>query len=221
MKTDSITINTTQNKPIIALFLITLGNVVLLLTRNHLAGNTDHNFLLWNLFLGTIPFWIVLLMKFYENELNTYCLFLGWFLWLLFYPNSPYMITDLIHIKRLDKFVLYDSTVYFSLAILSAFWGFYSLKLLYSVIVSKGIKRNWATFIMVFSILLSSFGIYLGRILRLNSWDMLFNPYKTLITVTVELSNFLKDPNIYSMVLLYSFIQITFLYLISEIRYAK
>jgi len=189
--------------------------------RNYFVGNENHNFLLWNLFLGIIPFLIVLVIKVCADKLNSLCLFIGWLFWLVFYPNSPYMITDLIHINRLNEFVLYDSIVYFSLAILSAFWGFYSISLLYSIILKKSLSKSLATSTIIVSVILSSFGIYLGRVLRLNSWDIFFSPFMTFTTILTELLQMLENPDIYTMVLLFSFLQATFLFLIKEMKYAK
>ena len=214
-------IGVSENKSIMPLSLITICNVILLLVRNYCVGNENHNFLLCNLFLGVVPFLIVLIMKACADRLNSLCLFMGWLFWLLFYPNSPYMITDLIHIKKINEFLLYDSVVYFSLAILSAFWGFYSISLLYSIILKRSSSKLLATSIIIVSIILSSFGIYLGRVLRLNSWDVFVRPFSTFTTILTQLLQMLENPTIYMMVLLFSFLQATFLYLIKEMKHAK
>ena len=68
-------IGVSENKSIMPLSLITICNVILLLVRNYCVGNENHNFLLWNLFLGVVPFLIVTFLpklSLYDNRFNTH-----------------------------------------------------------------------------------------------------------------------------------------------------
>jgi uncharacterized membrane protein len=111
-----------------------------------------------------------------ENKLKTYIFFIFGIFWLLFIPNSPYIITDLIHIGEIRKVpVLFDSFLIFATAIVGLFLGMYSMYDMERIIKIK-FKRNInIIMITVFSFVIG-FGVYLGRFLRFNSWDIFANP---------------------------------------------
>lgn len=209
---------TYQKKYVLTLSSATFSCVVLLFLRNSIVGNNDYNFLLWNLFLGIIPFLIAFLIDIFYTKLNTFLFLVGSGIWLLFYPNAPYMISDLIHVDKNSSIVLYDTLIIFSLSILSLFFGFYSLKLIYTILKKK-INKKLAIFSIGACILLSSFGIYLGRILRLNSWDVFTKPLQTASTILEHLFPITKNPTTYIIILLFSFIQCMVLYLIKDFKY--
>jgi uncharacterized membrane protein len=172
------------------------------------------------LFLGSVPFIVAGCLKFFEQKLNNLLLFLGGCLWLLFYPNAPYMITDLIHVNSGSTIVLYDTIIIFSFAMLSAFLGFYSIALMY-FLIDERFSLLWARVIITISLLLSSFGIYLGRILRLNSWDIFTKPLETFATIFEHLFPIGKNPTTYAIIILFSLLQCMLLFLIIDIRQTK
>jgi uncharacterized membrane protein len=94
-------------------------------------------------------------------------------LWLLFLPNAPYVLTDFIHLG--DTHRLYDSLLVGSFAFTGLALGFASLLLVQLVVTrAGGALLGWVTaLVALFS---ASVGIYLGRVLRLNSWDALQRP---------------------------------------------
>jgi uncharacterized membrane protein len=99
------------------------------------------------------------------------------FIWLIFFPNAPYIVTDFFHLHQREGIPLW-----FDLLILAMFaWngliiGFLSLKDMHQMIAfNYGKKYGWVFTILV--LLLSSFGIYIGRYLRYNSWDVFIAPY--------------------------------------------
>jgi uncharacterized membrane protein len=101
-------------------------------------------------------------------------------LWLLFLPNAPYILTDILHLTRASH-----APAWYDLALLLSFSGTGLLLGYLSLIDVQGIvARNFgATFGWIFalvSLVLSGFAIYLGRFLRWNSWDVLIEPTRVL-----------------------------------------
>ncbi|HRG48067.1 MAG TPA: DUF1361 domain-containing protein [Leptospiraceae bacterium] len=76
--------------------LFSIFNLTYLFTITFITGNNGYTFLVWNLFLGFVPYLIALVLKYYSDRINMIILLLGSLIWLLFYPNALYMITDLI-----------------------------------------------------------------------------------------------------------------------------
>lgn len=193
----------------------TLGCVSVLLIRNAVMGNQDYNFLLWNLFLGIVPFAVAWTVSRLASRLADLWIWVGAGLWLLFYPNAPYMITDLIHVQAQSPVVLYDALIIFSLAMLSTFYGFYSMGLVYALICQKYSLRL-AQVVIGASILLSSFGIYLGRVLRLNSWDVFTKPLQTLATIWHSLFPVTDNWITYVVIVIFTLLQLMLLSLIID-----
>ena len=198
------------------LAVITGINVLVLLVRNLVVENHFYNFLLWNLFLGFVPLIIAWLLSYFSNKAGKILLVLGSLVWLLFYPNAPYMISDLIHVNKDSPIVLYDTMIIFSFAMLSLFYGFYSLKLIHGL-YKKISNTTMAHTVITVTILLSSFGFYLGRILRLNSWDIFTKPLEVLQMVLEHLFPVHKNPVTYVVVFLFSAVQIMLLNMIRDL----
>jgi len=96
--------------------------------------------------------------------------------WLLFFPNAPYLITDLFHLDTRPGVPLwYDLALILSCAWNGLMLAYASLSDMQRLVQQRlGSVIGWA--FATLALLLSSFGIYLGRYLRFNSWDVLANP---------------------------------------------
>lgn len=135
--------------------------------------------LVWNLFLAWIP---LLLIKFIEMQwvqqsISKKGLIMGFMIWLLFFPNAPYLITDLKHIKEVpDHLLWYDSIMYFLFAFAGLLAGLYAMLKAHHL-VAQIWKPNWAWLFVIGSTVISSYGLYLGRYGRWNSWDIITNPF--------------------------------------------
>lgn len=132
-------------------------------------------FLNWNLFLATIPLVISSLVS-RQNFRGKFPLFILIFSWILFFPNSPYILTDLFHLRaRPSVPVWYDLIVIVSFAWTGLIFGFASL-----MQIEKLMRQHFTPKIVEISIVififLSSFGVYLGRFQRWNSWDIVNRP---------------------------------------------
>src|SRR5688572_2696654 len=106
-----------NNRLINILFLLSAFVIGLGCCRIYISGNLKGIFLVWNLFLAWIPFIIAFLVsrRLEKISLPTLCICL--FVWLLFLPNAPYLITDLIHLRPRDGIPLwYDAVIFFLFA---------------------------------------------------------------------------------------------------------
>jgi uncharacterized membrane protein len=96
--------------------------------------------------------------------------------WLIFFPNSPYILTDLFHLKANSLApIWYDWALILSFAWTGLMFGFSSLRDI-EIILAGILKKNNITFLIVVLLLLSGFGVYIGRFLRWNSWDIICSP---------------------------------------------
>lgn len=161
------------------LILITslLFSISLLAIRIWYVNNIDYLFLVWNLFLAFIPFALSSMLVLYEKNIKLLALLLILALWLLFFPNAPYILTDLFHWQEKDPVPpWYDLIVILSFSWNGLMLGFISLADVQKVLTKRcNSFFSWAFVVLV--IFLSSFGIYLGRYLRWNSWDIFTNPW--------------------------------------------
>lgn len=156
---------------------LSLFVVAMLAARVLYTGTHVHGWLAWNLFLAWIPFLLALLL--YERSRAG----ASWrvlaplgLLWLAFFPNAPYLITDLMHLGDGGQVpVLYDVLMISAAAWLGLLLGLTSLYLVHAVARRLlGVLDAWVLVLAVLA--LSSFGIYLGRVQRWNSWDLLVHP---------------------------------------------
>ncbi|AUP78312.1 DUF1361 domain-containing protein [Flavivirga eckloniae] len=149
--------------------------IVLLMIRIKLTHSFFYLFLVWNLFLAVIPFAITTYLA-NTPKINKIGLALWFGVWLLFLPNAPYIITDLLHLKiSSNHFLWLDVLVVCSFALNGLLMFFLSL-LDMETILNKHIKSKKTNLIVLCILFLSGFGVYLGRFLRYNSWEILQSP---------------------------------------------
>jgi uncharacterized membrane protein len=140
-------------------------------------------------------------------------------LWLLFLPNAPYIITDLKHVGVGGGVpVLYDVLLLSAAAWTGLLLGLTSLFLMHAVARRViGAANAWAFVVAVLA--LSSFGIYLGRVQRWNSWDVFVRPGSLLGEIASGLVHPLSHPRPIALtVLLTSFLLASYLVFYSLAR---
>jgi uncharacterized membrane protein len=166
--------------PMMALTFASGVSVALVIARIVWTGNIRYGFLVWNLFLAWLPLVFALLAaEKYQHSSARNLRFLGLAgAWLLFFPNAPYIFTDLIHLTTsFYPHFWVDMILILSCALTGLVLGFISLFLMQAVVRRIfGPLRAWLFIAAVAA--LSGFGIYLGRFLRFNSWDVVFQPLK-------------------------------------------
>ena len=164
--------------PVLALLLASGTSAALVVGRIVWTGRFGYSFLLWNLFLAWLPMTFALLAseRYQRNSGRDWRFLALAGAWLLFGPNAPYIFTDLAHLApyRYPYFWL-DLSLILLCALTGLVLGFVSLYLMQSVVVHMlGRGASWLFIAAIAA--LSGFGIYLGRFLRFNSWDVLFKP---------------------------------------------
>ena len=166
--------------------------VVLLAVRKHEFGAAGYRYLVWNLTLAWIPMLLaILLVVAYRLRRPAFELVALGAAWLLFFPNAPYVVTDFIHLG--DRHRLYDTIVLGSFAMTGLALGFASLLLVQLVVTrAAGALIGWMT--AVGSLFVASIGIYLGRVLRFNSWDALRQPHRLLELVQARAGDPFGNP---------------------------
>jgi len=163
--------------------------------RIYLASDSLAIGLLWNLFLAAVPLvWSAAFQTTIERKRP----FLAggfFFLWLLFLPNAPYILTDLIHLASYQRSHLWSAlTMVLSCAGAGLVLGYFSLIRIHNVVEQKfGEVTGWA--VALSSLMLCGFGIYLGRFLRWNSWDAFANPIQLAKAVVKEFFNSSPHPH--------------------------
>ena len=163
---------------IASLVLLSLFVLGMLAVRVLYSSTLDHGWIAWNLLLAWVPFLLALVV--YERARSGASLaVLGVLgaLWLLFFPNAPYIVTDLKHLGDGGRAVplLYDVLLLSAAAWTGLLLGLTSLFLIHAVARRLiGAVNAWALVVGVLA--LSSFGIYLGRVQRWNSWDVFVRP---------------------------------------------
>lgn len=163
--------------------IVSLGLYLVGIIQNHRA---DFSYMVWNLFLAWLPLILaVLVIKSLSHRLWSSWLPLGLtILWLLFLPNSFYMISDFVHIQDVVRHdLLYDIVMFTSFVFTAALIGFISLYLIH-IELRKRLGLRTSSLLIALIIFLCSFAIFLGRDLRWNSWDVLTNPAGILFDVS-------------------------------------
>jgi len=135
-------------------------------------------FLVWNLLLAWMPLCFALLLR--ASERMRWPVLAGAALllfWLLFFPNAPYIVTDLLHLRHRPPVPLwYDVLMIFSFAWTGLILGFWSL-----IEVHKYLERRLSPMVawpfVSLALVLGGVGVYLGRFQRWNSWDLFTNPF--------------------------------------------
>jgi uncharacterized membrane protein len=141
------------------------------------TGNDYHTNLVWNLFLAWIPFVVAIwVYAGYRRGAGNVSLWAAGALWLVFFPNATYIVTDIKWLRYSAGAPLwYDVVLVAAAAWCGLLLGFASLYMMQAVVRSAlGTARAWV--FVLGTLALSSFGVYLGRFERWNSWDVFTRP---------------------------------------------
>jgi len=161
------------------LILSVLFSMLLIAVRVWVTGEIFLLMLPWNLFLAWAPYgitqWLSLHPDWIENRLK---FAIGFIAWLLFIPNAFYILTDLFHLGQSHGAPRwYDLAVIFSFAwngLLMAVLSVRRMQLMITLHFS--LLRGWMFVLPV--MWLNALGVYIGRYLRYNSWDVLTSPFE-------------------------------------------
>ncbi len=148
--------------------------VALVVARTAYSHTSNFQFLVWNLFLAWIPLVLAALayrMATRRSALSRLLVVLTAIVWLLFFPNAPYIVTDFVHLGEFHDNVpgWYDVMLIAWYAWTGLLLGVVSLRLMQEIVSrAAGSVAGWLLVALVTA--LGSVGIYLGRFLGWNSW---------------------------------------------------
>lgn len=215
------------------ILILTIANLAILAIRNIYVGDAYFNFIKSNLFIGSFPTIIIAgLIDRYYLKMSKVVFWLAVSLWVLFYPNAPYMISDLIHASQDQQdlvhpdLIKYDVLIIFSFAMLSSFIGFISLKVMFRIFTIK-FSRNFAHVAIAVTIALSCVGFYMGRELLsaiklgngyLYSWEIFLEPIQIIKIVLKALFPIQEHIPAYLLMLLFGAVQYMLLIMFKDVN---
>lgn len=152
--------------------LLLAWTLALIVTRLCVSGSPRYQWLFWDIFLALVPLLFARLRWFWP--------------WLAFLPNAPYLMTEIMHFRH-EGGVPYwlDLAMLVSLALLGLRIGFETANTM--------LPRKWHPLLW----LAVGYGIYLGRVVRLNSWDLVLQPLAVLRPML--------QPNVWLFTLVFAF----------------
>lgn len=167
----------------LAIFFLLGGASVLSVALYRFRGfwyeESGFTFLVWNLFLAWIPLvtayfaWVLSLGR---KWLYIVIPFIA-LVWIFFLPNAPYIITDFKHLAdpRADVPIWFDVMMLMWFSWTGLLLGVVSLYLMQDIVHRE--FGRWVSWIMVLIVsALSAMGVYIGRFIRWNSWDVFTDP---------------------------------------------
>jgi uncharacterized membrane protein len=157
----------------------------------------------WNLFLAFLPWLFSTILsiypKFQKNKPGLILLILSW---LVFFPNSLYLLTDLYHLQMKTSMPKwFDLVLFLSYAWTGLMFGFMSLWDI-EKFISQRIRKNLMPLVSLNLLFLGSFGVYIGRNLRWNSWDIIRDPFNLFYDIGDRVLNPSQNKGFWGMTLL-------------------
>ncbi len=161
-------------------------SVALLAARVLYSQNPVFLVFAWNLFLAWVPLGLALGLERAVRRPAVVGLAVAW---LAFFPNAPYLVTDLVHLKHRAPVPLWFDVAFFAtLALAGLFVGLASLEIVHRVL-RRHVQEKVAWGLLALISALSGYAIYLGRFLRWNSWDLFTRPLGVLGSVVSDVSH--------------------------------
>jgi uncharacterized membrane protein len=174
--------------------------------RSWLWAPRSFRFLAWNLFLAWLPYlWSLWAVSIHRRRPHRWwLLLLPAALWLLFFPNAPYLVTDLIHLRSYPPVPLwYDTGMLIAFAWAGCFLAVASLYGMHQIIRDyAGHAGSWMIVTALMG--LCGLGIYMGRFLRWNSWDIFLYPADVLGDITHHLAHPLSHLQTYGVTFMFA-----------------
>ncbi len=196
---------------------------VMIIARILYSGSISYLFLIWNLFLAWVPYAVSIFLRsnIFQQKWKQIVLF---FIWLLFFPNALYIVTDIIHIQENTVVpIWYDAILLFAASFAGLALAFASVMQVEFCLHQYFNKKQIP--IIIFSLLfIGSFGVYLGRFQRWNSWDVLHNPLALFSDIALRFTNPIAHTKTWAITFLLSGLYTVcwyFIKAISAVRFQK
>ncbi len=154
-----------------AYLILCIFSGILALIRMWVTDSIDLSSLLWNLILAFLPYIFALAYTTWKGKIR----WISFLFWIVFLPNSFYILTDFVHLTEYPEMIYYDIVYISAMAFAGMISGYASMELIHHEWNIHYHKRI-AWILMTTIVCISMVGVYIGRFLRFNSWDMLHNP---------------------------------------------
>jgi uncharacterized membrane protein len=176
------------------------------------SNTSNYSNLFTNLFLAWIPYLFSIMAastyRFHPKRWGL-ILILG-LLWLLFFPNAPYMVTDFYHLNPRPPVPLwFDISLIAIFAFTGCFLAIASLRSVHNII-EKFLGKIIGWIFALLSLGLGSLGVYLGRFRRFNSWDILLDPRSVIKDIAHNILNPLDNLGFLGFTLMFTSILLVF-----------
>lgn len=169
-------------KPLLTLAGASILATALLVARILFTQRFGQLYLVWNVILAWVPVLLALRVEALERKgrAGSWLFWVTAIAWLFFFPNAPYIFTDLKHLKPIMHSRWWsDLILILFFALIGLVLGFLSLHRMQHVVARRAGRIAGWSFVSVVAFL-SGFGVYLGRFERWNSWDVIVNPFSLL-----------------------------------------
>jgi uncharacterized membrane protein len=176
------------------------------------SGSYNYTNLLWNLFLAWLPyiFAVIASSVYGYTPKRWWLIILLGFLWLVFFPNAPYIVTDFYYLDPRPPIPLwFDISLIAIFAITGCFLAIASLRSIH-LMIDQSLGRISGWLFALFSLGLASFGVYLGRFGRYNTWDLLLEPRSLIKEVVDNLLNPLDNLGFIGFTIMFTSILLVF-----------
>ena len=180
----------------------------LLAARMVYSHSVHYWFLIWNLALAWVPFvfaGLAYTMATARRAVAYVLIVVAAILWLIFFPNAPYILTDFLHLGSMGDIVpgWYDVLMLYWFAWTGLMLGIVSLYLMQDIVArALGTAASWV--FVVLAAALGSVGIYLGRFVRLNSWDVVRRPGSLAVDLYGRLTSATTQPRLLGFTVLFA-----------------
>jgi uncharacterized membrane protein len=193
------------------LLLSCLFSTALSVFRVIYTGHLLFIFLNWNLFLAFVPYvfsgWIVQ----HHKKKKGWIVLLATAAWLFFVPNAFYIITDLFHLDRNESVPLwFDLALLLSFAWNGLLFGMLSVRQM-EKLATQYFEKEIVLLLLFLIFFLNGLGVYIGRYLRFNSWDIVASPFQLLQDIVYLCIHPIRNRFDWSMIFCYS-VLITLIY---------
>ncbi len=176
------------------------------------SGSENYSNLIMNLFLAWIPYIFSVLAAYtYRLHPNRWWnIFIFGFIWLVFFPNAPYMVTDFYHLEpRPPVPYWFDISLIAIFAFTGCFLAIASLRSIHTII-ERFLGKIVGWLFALLTLGLGSLGVYLGRFSRFNSWDILLKPKTVLHDIAYNVLNPLDNLGFLGFTLMFTCILLVF-----------
>ena len=187
--------------------------LVMVTARVIYTGSIHFVFLVWNLFLAIIPYAITHFLTVKPSWIESKLKFgLAFVFWILFIPNTFYILTDLYHLNDQHNVpAWFDLLLIISFAWNGLMLGILSVRQMEKIVEAMLLYKNEILFLYPI-MWLNAFGVYIGRYMRFNSWDVIANPLRLTGDIIEVLFHPIRYFNAWGMIMLFS-VFMTIIYL--------